>query len=147
MDGSPQKYHFSFWSNKQDGRHRRLFWLADFPPKFFLKLWIDFHKTLQEWLLDGLQLNINFYSDWSTRWPPNGLFWLAEFQTSSSLKLLGQIYLNFVGMMYGWSFSKRLLFVSVEKKRWPPGPILDFNWLIFKNLLLWNYLAKFSQTL
>ena len=35
---------------------------SDWPnsKKFFLKFWIDFHKTLQEWLLDGLQQKYKF---------------------------------------------------------------------------------------
>ena len=41
-DGSPQKYHFSFRSNKQDGRHWRLFWIGGFKKKIFLKFWFDF---------------------------------------------------------------------------------------------------------
>ena len=50
-------------------------------------------------------------------------------------------------MIYGWSFTKIQLFVPVEKKRWPPGRILDFNWPIFKNLLLCNYWIELNQTL
>ena len=153
MDGSPQKYHLSFRYNKQDGHHRRLFWLAYFRKKIFLKFWIDFHKTLQEWLLDGLQQKYKFSfrlinkmaAKWiiligrisniffsETTWPnltklyrndvwmildknttfrsgwkkkmaakANSRSYLADFQ-NSSLKLLGQIHSNFLGMMYGW---------------------------------------------
>ena len=35
MDGSPEKYHFSCGSNKQDGRHRQFFWLDEFQIFFF----------------------------------------------------------------------------------------------------------------
>ena len=50
-------------------------------------------------------------------------------------------------MIYGWSCTKIPLFVPVEQIKWPPEPILYFDWPIFKNLLLWNYLTEFNQTL
>ena len=42
---------------------------------------------------------------------------------------------------------KNTTFRSGWQKRLPPGPILDFNWPIFKNLLLCIYWIEFNQTL
>ena len=140
MDGSPQKYHFSFRLNKQDGRHRRLFWLAEFQIFFFLKFWIDFHKTMQEWLLDGLQQKYKFSFRLINKMAAKWIILIGRFSNIFFSETTGpnltKLCRNDVWMI----LYKNTTFRSGWKKqRWPPRPILDFNWPIFKNLLLCNY--------
>jgi hypothetical protein len=37
-------------------------------------------------------------------------------------------------------------FVTIHQQTWPPQAILVSDWPIFKNLLLWNRLAKWTET-
>ena len=55
----------------------------------------------------------NFRSEWTSRWPPNGLFW---FSNISSLKLLSTFSPNLTGMMFSWSSTKIPLFVPTDKQ-------------------------------
>ena len=80
-----------------------------------------------------------------TKWPPgpDSLFWFAEFQKSSSIKLLGT---NSTKLCKKWwidgSPQKFLYFNPVEQTKWPPEPILYFDLPNFKRLFLWNYWAR-----
>ena len=76
----------------------------------------------------------------------NSCFWLADFLKSSPLKLLGQMNRNLVGSIYGRSFVKIAHFVPIHLQTWKPQAIVVSDWLISKNLLLWNRLAKWSET-
>jgi hypothetical protein len=76
----------------------------------------------------------------------NSCFWLADFFKSSPLKLLGQMNQNLVGSFYGMSSMKIAHFVAIRWQTWPPQAILVSDWPIFKNLLLWNRLAKWTET-
>ena len=51
-----------------------------------------------------------------------------------------------VGTIYGRSSLKIAHFVPIYKQTWPPQAILVSDWPIFKNLLLWNRLAKWTET-
>ena len=62
------------------------------------------------------------------------------------LKTLSQMNWNWVGSIYGWSSLKSTHFVMIHYQTWPPQAILVSDWLIFKNLLLWNRLAKWTET-
>ena len=73
-------------------------------------------------------------------------FWLADFLNSSPLKPLGQMNLNLVGSIYGRSSIRGVHFVPIHRQTWPPQAILVYDWLISKNLLLWNRLSKWSET-
>ena len=65
---------------------------------------------------------------------------------SSPLKLLDQIKPNLVGSIYVRYSIKLLHLATFGQQTWPPRAILLSDWLLLKNLLLWNCLAKWSQT-
>jgi hypothetical protein len=71
--------------------------------------------------------------------------WLIS-KKSSLLKLLSQMNWNLVGSIYGMSSIKIAHFLPIHWQTWPPQAILVSDWLIFKNLLLWNRLAKWTET-
>jgi hypothetical protein len=73
-------------------------------------------------------------------------FWLADFLNSSPLKPLGQMNRYFVGSIYGWSSIASAHVVPIHLQTWPSQAILVSDWLISKNLFLWNCLAKWSET-
>jgi hypothetical protein len=52
---------------------------------------------------------------------------------------------NFVGSIYGRFSLNSAHFISIRCQTWPPQAILVSDWPIFKNLLLWNRLAKWTQ--
>jgi hypothetical protein len=76
----------------------------------------------------------------------NSCFWLSDLKKSSPLKPLGQMNRNLVGSIYGRSFVKIVHFVPIRWQTWPPQATLVSDWLIFKILLLWNRLAKWTET-
>ena len=76
----------------------------------------------------------------------NSCFWLADFLKSSPLKPLGQMNRNLVESIYGRSSIKIAHFVPIRLQTWPPQAILVSDWSISKNLLLWNSLAKWTET-
>ena len=76
----------------------------------------------------------------------NSCFWLADFKKSFPLKLLDQMNRNLVGSIYGRSSVKIAHFVPIRLQSWPPQATLVSDWLIFKILLLWNCLAKWTKT-
>jgi hypothetical protein len=76
----------------------------------------------------------------------NSCFWLADLKKSSPLKPLGQMNRNLVGSIYGRSSLKSAHFVMIHYQTWPLQAILVSDWPIFKNLLLWNRLAKWTET-
>ena len=90
----------------------------------------------------------SFHSDPFTKMAATGntCFWMAYFWKSSPLKPLGQMYRNVVGCIYGRSSIKIAHFVLIHWQTWPPQAILVSDWSISKNLLLWNCLAKWSET-
>ena len=45
------------------------------------------------------------------------------------------------------SFTKFPYFVPIGLQIWPPWAIIVYDWPILKNLLLWNHMAKWTQTL
>jgi hypothetical protein len=53
---------------------------------------------------------------------------------------------NLVGSIYGRSYLTNAHFVMIHYQTWPPQAILVSDWLIFKDLLLWNHLAKTTET-
>jgi hypothetical protein len=70
----------------------------------------------------------------------------ASSLNSSPLKPLSQMNRNLVGSIYGRSSIKNAHFVPIYLQTWLPQEILVSDWLISKNLLLWNRLAKWSET-
>jgi hypothetical protein len=52
----------------------------------------------------------------------------------------------FVGSIYGWSSITSAHVVPIHLQTWPSQAILVSDWLISKNLFLWNCLAKWSET-
>ena len=62
----------------------------------------------------------------------NSCFWLANFNKSSPLKLLGQMNWNLVGSIYGRSSIKNAYFVPICYQTWPPQTILFSDWSISK---------------
>ena len=89
----------------------------------------------------------NFVSICWQIWPPHAIL-VSDWSISkkSSLNLLGQMNRNLVGSIYGWSSIKIAHFVPIHQQTWPPQAILVSDWSISKNLLLWNRLAKWSET-
>jgi hypothetical protein len=71
---------------------------------------------------------------------------LADFLKSSPLKPLGQMNRNLVGSIYGRSSAKNAHFVPIRLQTWPSQATLVSDWLIFKFLLLWNCMAKWTET-
>ena len=66
-------------------------------------------------------------------WPPYAILvsdWL-KFKKNFPLKLQGQMNCNFVGMMYGTSFTKYIHFMLIRHLTWPPKAILVSNWVKF----------------
>jgi hypothetical protein len=75
------------------------------------------------------------------------LFLIGWFlKKSSPLKPLGQMNRNLVGSILGRSSIKNAHLVSIRLQTWPPQTILVSDWSISKNLLLWNCLAKWTET-
>ena len=74
-------------------------------------------------------------------------FWLADFFNSSRLKPFGQMNRNLVGSIYGRSYLKIAHFVPIHQQTWPPQAILVSDWPTIFNLLLWNRLSKWTETL
>ena len=62
-----------------------------------------------------------------------------------ALKPLSQINWNLVGSIYGRSSIKTAHFVPIHKQTWPPQAIIVSDWQIFKNLLLWNRMDKWTK--
>ena len=82
-------------------------------------------------------------------WPSKATLvsdWLIFF--NSSLKPLSQINWNLEGSIYGRSSIniKSAHFVPIHWQTWLPQANLVSDWSISKNLLLWNRLAKWSET-
>jgi hypothetical protein len=71
---------------------------------------------------------------------------LADFLNSSPLKPLGQMNRNLVGSIYGRSSIKSAHFLWIHWQTWLPQAIPVSDWSISNNLLLWNCLAKWSET-
>jgi hypothetical protein len=53
---------------------------------------------------------------------------------------------NLAGSNYGRSSIKFAHFIPIRYQPWSPQTILVSNWPIFKNLLLWNCLAIWTET-
>jgi hypothetical protein len=51
-----------------------------------------------------------------------------------------------LGSIYGRSSIKIAHFVLIHWQTWPPQAILVSDWPILKNILLWNRLAKWTET-
>jgi hypothetical protein len=91
-----------------------------------------------------LYKDCSFHPDPLTNMAATGdsCFWLADFKNSSPRKLFGQMYRNLVGSIYGKSSVAIAYVVLIRLQTWPPQAIL-----VFKNLLLWNCLAKCTEIL
>jgi hypothetical protein len=63
-----------------------------------------------------------------------------------SFENLSQMNWNLVESIYGRSSLKSAHFVMIHYQIWLPQAILVSDWLIFKNLLLWNRMAKWTET-
>jgi hypothetical protein len=53
---------------------------------------------------------------------------------------------SLVGSIYGRSSIMIAHFVPIHLQTWPPQAILVSDWSNSKNLLLWNRMAKWSET-
>jgi hypothetical protein len=65
-------------------------------------------------------------------------------KTAFPLKPLGQMIWNLVRSSYGRSSIEIAYFVLIHWQTWLPQAILVLDWLISKNLLLWNCFAKMN---
>jgi hypothetical protein len=75
------------------------------------------------------------------------LFLIGWFlKNSSPLKPFSQMKRNLVGSIYGRSSIKIAHVFPIHLQTWPPQAILVSDWYISKNLLLWNRLAKWTET-
>ena len=70
----------------------------------------------------------------------------VNFSHFNLLKPISQMNWKLVGSFYGRSCLKSARFVMIHYQTWPPQAILVSDWPIFKNLLLWNHLAKWTET-
>jgi hypothetical protein len=53
---------------------------------------------------------------------------LADFKNSSPLKLVGQMYRNLAGSIYGKSSVAIAYVVLIRQQTWPPQAILVSDW-------------------
>ena len=147
---------FSFhadWSTNMAVRGNSCFWLVNFQKSSSLKLQGQMFWNFIGMMTGRSSTKIHHFVliGWLTwrQWRHIGLHWtLWEITFSpSTLKLLYEFQSNFAWMMYGRSFTKIPHFVLIGQLTWPSEAILVSDWPIFKNLLLWNYKAKCSETL
>jgi hypothetical protein len=72
--------------------------------------------------------------------------WRAYHALLAQLFFKSLLLWNLVGSIYGRSSVNNSNFVPIHWQTWPPQAILVSDWLISKNLLLWNYFAKWTDT-
>jgi hypothetical protein len=53
---------------------------------------------------------------------------------------------NLVRSIYGRSSIEITHFILIHLQTWSPQKIIVSDWSISKNILLWNYIAKWSET-
>ena len=81
-------------------------------------------------------------------WPPWAILnsdW-PSLEKSSSLKPFGQMEPNLTGSIYGRSLWSLFISFRSDNKHGRHGQFLILIGRVFKNLLLWNHLAKWNQT-
>ena len=125
--------------------------------------WLSFQKSSPLKPLDQMKPNfarslygrsfikfVHFIPIGQQTWPPWAILnsdWLS-FQKSSPVKLLGQMEPN-VGRKHLWEVLYKVCLFRLDRnnKNDCHGQFLILIGWVFKNLLLWNRLAKWNQTL
>ena len=125
------------------------FWLADFLNSSPLKPFCQMNRNMVGSIYGRSSEKIAHFVPVRLQiWMPQTILvsdWLIS-KRSSPLKRLCQMNRNLVRSIFGNSSIKFAYFVPIRKQIWPPQAILVSDWLISKNLLLWNRLAKWTKT-
>ena len=88
--------------------------------------WTEFNETWQK-ARSQRPLPSLCFSGWSEKQDGRPGLWLAETFSTSSLKPLNRIQRNLTESKISTPFTKFVFFGPIEKKRWPPWPLIGWD--------------------
>ena len=114
---------------RADRKNKMAALASDWLRHFRLLLWnpwTEFNETCQE-VRSQCLLPSSCFSGLSEKQDGRPGVWLAEIFSTSPLKPLNGIQWNLTGSKISMSSSKLVFFGPIEKTRWPPWPLIDWD--------------------